>query len=153
MNVGDLIGKSVVSMSEGENVGKVQDLLVDTESVCIVALVLDAGSEKRSLLMSDVRSVGPDAITVDTATFVDSADARIAGSVRPLSDLRALTVVDGSGTALGTVDDLAIESNGKVESLMLSHGGVFGVGARRATMPATCVRSFGSKLLTVEPLA
>ena len=55
-------------------------------------------------------------------------------------DLVGKTVVSSKGEDLGRVEDVVADQNGKVQYIILSHGGVLGMGGERVPVPWSAVQ-------------
>src|SRR4029450_4367846 len=58
MKAGELKGKAVVSMADGVQVGRVEDILFDTPALRVAALVLTTTGGRSILPFAAVRSLG-----------------------------------------------------------------------------------------------
>ncbi len=153
MKISDLIGKPVVSMADGEKVGVVKDLVIDPEKLHATAFLLGGAPGQGFLPLEAVKSVGADAITIESAHLIKWATGQLSTATgREACDLKNLTVVDGSGTALGKLLEIYIDlPSGRIVSLHVSGGGVFGIGGHSTDIPAANVRTIGASLITAEP--
>jgi sporulation protein YlmC with PRC-barrel domain len=153
MKAGELKGKAVVSMADGVQVGRVEDILFDTTALRVAALVLTTTGGRSILPFAAVRSLGADAVTVESATATQPAAAQgEAGNLlRALADLTGLKVVNGEGAYLGDVRDVTIEqATGALTELEAHHGGMLGMGGTTARVPASAIRGIGPELITVD---
>jgi sporulation protein YlmC with PRC-barrel domain len=55
-------------------------------------------------------------------------------------DLVGKTVVSSKGEDLGRVEDVVADQNGKVQYIILSHGGMLGMGGERVPVPWSAVQ-------------
>ena len=67
MKASALNGKDVVSMVDGVQIGRVEDVLFDTNALRIAALVLTTTGGRSILPFAAIRSLGADAVTVESA--------------------------------------------------------------------------------------
>src|ERR1051325_5606852 len=128
MKASELRHKPVVSMKDGVQIGRVEDVLFDTAALKVAALALTATGGRSVLPFGAVRSLGTDAVTVESATAMQAmADQSGASSLmRSLADLTGLKVVNGEGTHLGEVRDVTIDhTSGGVTELDAHSGGAF----------------------------
>jgi sporulation protein YlmC with PRC-barrel domain len=131
MKASELKGKAVVSMVDGVQIGRVEDVLFDTTALRVAALVLTTTGGRSILPFAAVRSLGADAVTVESATDTQPAAAQgEAGNLlRALGDLTGLKVVNGEGVTLGDIRDVTIEqANGALTELEAHSGGMLGMG-------------------------
>jgi sporulation protein YlmC with PRC-barrel domain len=154
MNISDLKGKWIVSMTDGEKVGTVKDVLIDTERLRATALVIGGGPGQGLLPLDRVKSFGPDAITIENADGIQWATGQLHDDTgREASDLMKLRVMDGSGTVTGAVHELAVDlPSGNVLTLNVRKGGVFGIGAESVDVPVSDIVSIGASLVTVRQM-
>ena len=148
MTLADLKRKPVVSMADGTKIGEVDDLVIDTSAWRIVDLYL-VGKPGRGLIpLAGIKNIGPDAVTIESAEAV-AYNAKATGTC--FESLKALHIVDGTGTTRGHIVDLRYEADGSIQALEVSQGGVFGIGAHHLTVTPAEVRGVGEKILTVDP--
>src|ERR1700694_3404582 len=153
MKASALKGKAVVSMADGVQIGRVEDVLFDTAALRVPALVLTTTGGRSVLPFSAVRSLGADAVTVESASATQAtADQGGAGNVlRALGDLTGLKVVNGAGAYLGDVRGVMIEqASGALTELEAHSGGMLGLGGTGVTVPAAAIRGIGPELITVD---
>jgi sporulation protein YlmC with PRC-barrel domain len=132
-----LKGKAVVSMADGVQIGRVEEVLFDTAALKVAALVLTTTGGRSILPFAAVRSLGADAVTVESATATQPAAAQAdAGNLlRALGDLTGLKVVNGEGAYLGDVRDVTIDqASGTLTELEAHSGGMLGVGGTGVTV-------------------
>ncbi|MHB8637567.1 MAG: PRC-barrel domain-containing protein [Fimbriimonadaceae bacterium] len=155
MNVSALIGKPVISMSDGEKVGTVKDVLIDPDKLCATGYLLGGPSGQGFLQFDKVKGVGEDAITIEGAQLIKWATVQRSKSTgREARELMKLTAVDGAGTALGALQDLRLDmKSGRVVSVQVGGGGLFGIGGHSVDIPASAVRAVGPSLVTIEAAA
>jgi sporulation protein YlmC with PRC-barrel domain len=153
MKASALKNKAVVSMADGVQIGQVADVLFDTAALRVAALVLTTTGGRSVLPFAAVRSLGADAVTVESATATQAAvdQAGIGNLLRSLGDLIGLKVVNGEGAYLGDVRDVTIEqASGALTELEAHSGGMLGLGGSGVTIPASAIRGIGPELVTVD---
>jgi len=104
----NLLGQPAVSLDSAERTGKVTGVVVEGDHV--VAL----GVDKTVVPASAVESFDGDALTYGGALADDTDPDRV---VNPVGR-RVLTV---AGELLGTITDLEISADGRIERLLLEH--------------------------------
>ena len=117
MTLADLKRKPVVSMSDGTKVGDVDDLVIDVARWEVSELIVVSKTGHGLLPLTKLKSIGPDAVVVETLTFIDW---NVKSTGLAFHDLKALTVVDGSGTVVVAgviVIDLSWVVNGRAPPL------------------------------------
>jgi sporulation protein YlmC with PRC-barrel domain len=124
----DIDGNPVMNTASALTVGRVGALVVDPQARRVVALgVKKSKGPGDTLLWDGIKSIGPDAVTVDS-------DQRLAEPPKELEDRLALDVrlighrvLDDHGHELGRVRDVEFDpSNGSVVTLMLKDAYVDG---------------------------
>lgn len=147
MTLADLKRKPIVSMSDGMKLGDVEDLVLDVAQWSIPELCVAAKGGHGILPLPKVKSIGPDAVTVESPEMVDW-NAKPSG--RPFGAIKDLQVVDGGGNVLGHPVDLRYDGAGAIECLEVHKGGVLGLGAQVTVITPAQVRGVGDRLITVE---
>jgi len=152
MNISDLIGKPVVSMIDGEKVGVVKDLLVDPDNLRATALSLGGIPGQGLLPFEHIKSVGVDALTIETAQAIQWATGQLSTATgRPMHELKKLPVMDSSGTELGGIQDIEIDvSTGRLLSMKVGGGGVFGIGGHSTVVAIAQIRAIGAAMITAD---
>ena len=153
MKASELKNKAVVSMADGVQIGRVEDVLFDTAALRMAALALTTTGGRSVLPFASVRSLGADAVTVESATATQAATdpAGVGNLMRSLADLIGLKVVNGEGAYLGDVRDVTIEqTSGALTELEAHGGGMLGLGGTGVTIPASAIRGIGPELVTVD---
>jgi uncharacterized protein YrrD len=127
-SIHDLLAMPLVTVGEGIRLGELKGVAVDTTDGRIRFLTFD-GAEGRSdgaLPWESVRSIGKDAITVDSLDSVTDSVPALERD-RTSAYLGDRPVVTESGERLGTVVGYDIdESSGQIEAFHVSTGGFFG---------------------------
>lgn len=151
MNTEEMKKLAVVSVDDGAKLGYVDDLLFDTTELRVAALVLSTEGQHAVIAMSDVRSVGGDAVTVQNGSAVHSLSADTALAQLPgMERLTKLKVVDESGDYIGRLNELDFDpQSGKVTDVRTHEGGVLGIGGKNLTIQAADIRSVGDELMVV----
>lgn len=149
LNVGEFVGKKVVSMSGGAIIGVVEDVLINTDNLCATAFAVSGEPGKGALPFDQTLGIGPDAVTVETAEAIHwKLDATLTAG-RLAKEIKGLPVVNVSGTTLGHVHEIQLFGD-CVSSLIVRSGGVFGIGAEEIVVATSTIRSIGPKLVTVD---
>jgi sporulation protein YlmC with PRC-barrel domain len=152
MKASALKNKAVVSMADGVQIGRVEDVLSDTAALRVAALVLTTTGGRSVLPVGAVRSLGADAVTVESATATQAADQADASNLLlSLGNLIGLKVVKGEGAYLGDVRDVTIEqASGALTELEAHSGGMLGLGGTGVTISASAIRGIGPELVMVD---
>jgi sporulation protein YlmC with PRC-barrel domain len=148
MNDKDLMGKAVVSMADGAQVGIVKDLVF--RGLDLDSLVVRGERGEGLLPYTSLGKNGPDAITIESYTVVDwNAGPGLGPESKDLHHLRELSVMDADGKMLGHLHDLTMDAAGHVQDIAVRTDGVFGIGAHETVIPASRVCAVGTNMITV----
>jgi sporulation protein YlmC with PRC-barrel domain len=151
MKASALKGKAVVSMADGVQIGRIEDVLFDTVALRVAALALATSGGRSILPFSSVRSLGADAVTVESATAVQAEQGGAGNPLRALGDLMSLKIVNGEGDYVGDVREVVIEqASGALTELEAHRGGMLGLGGASVTIPSAAIRGIGPDLVTVD---
>jgi len=134
-------------MTDGTKLGDVDDLVIDIASWSIHDLYVATKANRSVLPLANLKSIGPDAVTVESLSAAEW-NAKAEGLC--FAELKARTVVDGTGTVLGHITDLHYEAHGAISSFEIHQGGVLGLGVKVTTIIPAEIRGVGDKLVTVE---
>jgi sporulation protein YlmC with PRC-barrel domain len=152
---------AILSIREGNRLGRVRDLLFDRSARRIAALVVDpAGSgmfdraNREYVLFSAVQSIG-DAVTVGSGeAILHDGEVDTLRGLPSLDRLHGAKVVDTTGKLLGAVQEVEIDpADGSLAALHVHQGGVLGLGGEDHEVPASAVHSLGDDAIMVEPLS
>jgi uncharacterized protein YrrD len=151
--VSELKGRAVLSVSGGEKLGQVADVLVDRENLRVAGVVISKGTlldkERRFLPAEAVSTWGRDAILVkDADVFRSEANLPEREKwVSALDKIKGLAMVSTTGDRIGRVDDLVIDGEGRITAYRVSEG-TFGGNAREIEARET--KSIGPDAVIVE---
>lgn len=142
---------AVVSIESGAKLGYVDDLLFDTSHLRVVAFRVKADGHHSLVPLSEVKSIGSDAITVAGDAAARSVQAESALDALPDVDhLHRLKVVDEAGTYLGKISSIELDpGTGSITELEAHEGGVLGIGGTTTPIAAGNVRSVGDEVIVV----
>ncbi|MFE4856611.1 PRC-barrel domain-containing protein [Streptomyces sp. NPDC056670] len=133
MLLSQTLGRSVINVEDAQQIGAVEELVIDPASAQIVAIRLkgakDAGGG--TVAWQDVQAVGPDAVMVHAARTarLSPVDAEVQ------KDLVGKRVLTERGEEIGKLTDVAFDPvTGRVEGLQTARGlipghSMLGVGA------------------------
>jgi uncharacterized protein YrrD len=114
-----LYGRAVIDLDTAERIGKIDELIVDPYAPCIAGYVVAGrrtltGRKRYILPVETVEAVGPDAITIRTATRPRESTPHLDALPR-FSELTGRKMVSFGGRLLGSVHDALIdERNGRI---------------------------------------
>ncbi|MEJ7584365.1 MAG: PRC-barrel domain-containing protein [Acidimicrobiales bacterium] len=125
----------VVDVTTAEQVAQVDGLVVDPDQQAVVAVRLRKVKGTGTVVpWSDLKSFGPDAVTVEgTASFRDAADEHERRAVG--LDILGVLVLTDQGRAVGRVDDVDFDPGTGMISSVITDGGeipganILGLGA------------------------
>jgi len=111
VKLSELRHRDVLDISSATTVGRVQGLVIDFTEQQVSALTIDKASIEASVLPWDqVKSIGPDAVTIDGSTGLRApsgpAEERVGAKTDEPIGKRVLTEF---GDQIGTVDDVVID--------------------------------------------
>lgn len=152
MNANAIKGMTVVSIADGDRLGVVDEVLIDTGSRRIGALRITADGHQALIPFDQLRSIGSDAVMVATNQVAQWVGApNELGALATLGDLGKSKVVDEAGTFLGVVHDVEVDpQDGRITQLQVHKGGILGMGGETATVTAEDIITIGADLLTVR---
>jgi uncharacterized protein YrrD len=151
----DLVGKPLVTITHGEIIGKVKDVLIDPEKFEIAALVLQGGIFKRGTTIfprSIVHVFGKDVILVKSneAMRRDNELDHVASLIAVAGQMRGRPVATETGVRIGIVNDMVVDETGKVVGYDLARVFVKGSLAESKQIPLAATRSLGPDLVIVD---
>jgi len=160
INARTLIGRAVVSVTDGEKLGLISNLQLDlTERIVLGFLMGGDGGifnrEKPSFVpFAQVRTFGRDAVTIQDKSGITIAEGAPHNTAATLGDLKK-RVVSASGEVIGDGEDVAFDdASGAITALQLApQGGFLGIGAATHTVPIEEVVGFGRDVITVHDAA
>ena len=127
---GDIINKQLVTFADGRQIAKIHDLIFDHKSNMVLGFLVDEGgwfSSAKVLPLEEVKSIGEDAVVVETENAVVSADDRpeMTDVLKSNNILKGTKLMTESGKSVGTLVDIYFdEITGRVEGYEVS-GGLF----------------------------
>ncbi|BDI33807.1 hypothetical protein CCAX7_58580 [Capsulimonas corticalis] len=150
-----LRGTAVVTLDNGERLGRVDDLFFAPTTGDLEALLVDVGGlfSKPSLLSAaQISSIGPDAVViadrealVPNGTLTEEARAVRAGEIE---DRAVLTT---NGTVVGKVSDVLIDTDTRqVTAFSVATGVIDNALHGRPSLPFSLVQSLGKDSLVVS---
>jgi sporulation protein YlmC with PRC-barrel domain len=151
MDAAKLRTMAIVSVTEGSKLGYVDDVLFDAPALRVAALRARGDGQEFVVPFDRVRSVGADAVTVESSAVAQLANpgGAVSGLVG-LERIKQLKVVDDAGTLLGTIQQIVIDPpSGRVTSLRVHRGGVLGLGGTTTTIDVRAIHSVGGEIMTV----
>lgn len=161
-SVTEFKGKTIVTISEGKDLGTLDDILIDPDSMEIAALVTSYGwlpwHDLKTIPADDVRVWGEDAILVDAAEGIKK-EQELPGTEKWLSvsnDIIGRDVISVDGDKVGEVSEILMDSAGELIGFQLSQIGYAldkvlaeGPGPKPDWIPGEAVHSMGQDVLVI----
>ncbi len=145
----EILGLSVVSISEGKELGTVKDFIINPAGGIVAALVIDDGNwylGAKLLPFSAVAGVGENAVTVETSehifpvTSAPELEKLLVANVKVIGT----KVLTKSGRIQGKVTEIVIDETGKIALCEIEE-----VNGELTNIPAQRVITFGKDVLIV----
>jgi uncharacterized protein YrrD len=152
----ELIGKPVISITNGQNIATIVDFMIDPEKLSLSALVTSKGSilsrKIEAIRYADIHVWGMHTVLVkdhDVILKEDELYDRDAW-MSFLDDLKAREVVTIEGTRLGTIKDLLVDRRGKMLAYELSKVYKQGQAFEGKLILTEATQSLGKDILVVD---
>jgi sporulation protein YlmC with PRC-barrel domain len=150
-----LIGKPMVTITHGEIVGKVRDVLIDPRTNEIAALVLPGKLLSRRTMVIPrhlVHVFGKDVILIKNNEPVQRDDSleEVRSLLGVSKEMRGQPVVTQAGIRIGIVEDVMVDEDGRVVSYYLGKVNVEGPLAESRQIPLSYTRSMGPDVIIVD---
>ncbi len=143
------VGKRVVSMADGAEIGKVRDLVFT--GLNLTALLVKGERGDGLLPFESIDANGPDAITIESYKLIDwNAGRTLDPESRTTHEIEKLKVIDAEGIMIGRLHDFTMSPKGLIEEISVRTEGVFGIGSHETVVPSSKVRAIGTDMITVE---
>jgi uncharacterized protein YrrD len=152
----DLIGKPVISVTNGQNIASVVDFMISPEKLVLTALVTSKGgllSRKIEAIRSaDVQVWGMHAVLVKDHDVVQKEDELYDRDewMSISEDLKSREIVTVDGTRLGTIKDILIDRQGKMLAYELSKVPKDSYAFEGKLIPVEATQSLGTHVLVVD---
>ena len=159
----EINGRSIINIDTGERIGTLADLLIDPESMRVAAITVSSGTRSglESLLTRerDMEAISADSVQVwGKDVILARHPDRMIGSNAPdrekwinVSDqIRNRYVVSIDGTRVGQVEDVMIDSEGRIVAYELSQVFVEGPLSESKRIPVGATHSLGRDVLIVD---
>lgn len=150
------IGMPVISLEEGQRIGKIKELVVNPVTKVVAALLIEQKGwfkDQKFIPYSKVSSVGNDAITVEQSNSVQKGTS--------LPDIVQLTknkynivdckVIAENGTVLGMVEEYFVDAmSGEIVGLEVSGSLINSFLSGRAFLDVALIRTIGKELIVTS---
>lgn len=151
----DMRGIAVVSLTDGNKVGSVDDFYFDSTTFQVYAFRVKTGLFSHKILhVTDIRGIGQDAITTPTEEAVESKseDSKIS-SLPNGESLPSYKVMSAGGTVVGSVGELLLNisdpSAVQITGVVLSGGLLQHLGVHSQTMIKASDIHYGQHVLVI----
>ncbi len=123
----DVIGRQITVRNGGQDIGKIKDLVVDSDGHEVIGIVLSDGmlAGSRVAPWNAVQAFGPDSVVIDATGSVVKASAApdIKAALDKKTRVKGLKLLTTKGKELGKIVDLIFdETTGDVGGYELSGG-------------------------------
>lgn len=148
-----LVGMPVISLAEGNEIGKVKELVVNPVDKVVAALIIEQKGwfkEQKFIPYGKVRSVGTDAITIDQSSNVQKSTSlpEILKLTKDRHTVTGAKVVAENGTVLGIVEEYYVDiDNGTIVGLEISGNFISSIMGGKAFIDSSFIQTFGRQLL------
>lgn len=153
-SVGELAGLAVVTLAGGERLGRLHDVVFHVSSGRVTGFLVDTGglfSKPRFLPAGQVQSLGTDALTITSAdALVETNPAQTDPDELEAKPLEGRPVLNASGTALGKVSDVMVDTASlTIPGLILSTGLIDNTLHGKPRLPIAMVKTVGKDSIVV----
>lgn len=151
-----LLSMQIISLEEGQQIGRVRGIVVDPDHFTIAALVTDKQGwfgDYKVVPFEKVMSIGDHAVTIDKKSSIDKPAnlPEIARLMKHKQHLLGSKVFSESGTLLGIVDELVYDTEtGIIDSLEISGRLLESLLRGRSSIPVSAVVTFGRDAIIVS---
>ena len=108
----ELAGLAVVTLTGGEKLGKIDDLVFNPSTGRVTGFFVDRGaifSKPKFLPTGDVKSLGEDALTLESETALLDGPSALTGELAGKT-VEGLPVLNTGGTVVGKVADVVVDT-------------------------------------------
>jgi len=147
-----LINLPVISLQEGQRIGKIKGLVVDPSRKSVAALILEEKGlfkEQKFIPFDNVHSVGENAVTVERGATIQKGATlpEIVKYYKDKIDVIGSRIVMENGTIIGQVNEYFIETqDGKIAGLEVSTGIINDLMEGKAYLNSDFIRTLGKQV-------
>lgn len=150
-----LLSMPVVSLADGQGLGRVRALVVDPKGLAVVGLILDSGGlfkELQVVPFKAVKSVGEHAVTVEEAGVVSrlSQMPELIPLVRRPVSLVGARVISEDGKFLGTAEEYWFDGEGRIRHFTVGASPWQALTRGKGELPIGAVRAVGQNSIVVR---
>ena len=158
----ELQGKSVISVSNGQVIAKVLDVLIDPDPPQVAAIVTAKGGGGILKRQEEIEAIPADEVQVwgQDAVLVSGPDVAVRISELPGSEwwlsvtdqIKGHDVISTEGTRIGALNDVVVDTDGQFVSYDLAQAYAVGEGsaAKIKQIPVEATSSLGRDVLIVQ---
>lgn len=149
----------IVSVGEAQQIGYVKNLIVNSATLEVVALLVDPKGffkEQKVIPYARVKSIGEDAIIIEKTTNAEKPAnlPQIMQFIKEKIDLVGTKVIDETGQALGVVEEFMVEpASGKIVSLEIGGKFLSSLAKGKAYLPAAEIKTIGRDVIIANAAA
>jgi uncharacterized protein YrrD len=152
----ELIGKPVITMTNGQNIANVVDFMIHPEKLVLTALVTSKGSllsrKIEAIRAAEVHVWGMHVVLVKDFDVILKEDELYDKEewMSISDDLKSREIVTIEGTRLGTIKDILIDRQGKMLAYELSKAPKEIQALEGKLIPVEATQSLGKHVLVVD---
>jgi len=149
-------GKLIISMANGEIIGKVVDMLVDRDTLRVAAVVTSKGGFMRrgikAIRGDKVKMWGQDVVLVAESDVIKPKDELIESEkwLKVSDQIKGHAVINTDGTRLGRVKDVVIDEQGHLVAYDLDRVAAKSPVIESGRIPAIFTHSLGPDVLIID---
>jgi len=148
----ELAGLAVVTLTGGERLGRIDDVVFQAATGQIVGFLVDRGgmfSKAKFLAAAQVQGLGADALTI-TGEEALAASAVAGAGETAAKAIEGRPVLNQAGTVLGKVADVAVDTEGlRVPHLLLATGLLDNALHGKPQLPLSQIQTIGADSVIV----
>jgi len=143
----EIIGLPLISLSEGTELGTVQDLLINAQAGTVAALVINDGRwylGAKLLPFNKVMAIGDYAVTVEASSDLTGVTAEYEPLLAEDIKVIGTKVLTKSGRMQGVVTELFVDDTGKIAACEITADDTV------SQIPANQIRTYGKQVLVID---
>ena len=149
----ELAGLAVVTLTGGEKLGRVDDVVFDPSSGRVTGFFVDRGgmfSKPKFLPAGDVQGLGDDALTVASDKALLDGPSALTGELAAKT-VESLPVLNPAGTVLGKVSDIAVDTQAMTVPYLILATGIIGDTLHgKPHLPVSAIQTVGADSVIVS---
>ncbi len=150
----ELAGLAVMTLTGGERLGRIADVVFHSATGRVTGFTIDPGgllARHKFLAAEAVQSVGADAVTVNSADVLLDHPPATNPAETPSKSLDGRPVLNQTGTAIGKVSDVVVDTAAlTVMSFLLATGVLDNALHGRPALPFSFVQAIGTDSVIVS---